>query len=136
MEECMEKTRVNLTISEQSKNYIEEYKKKNNYRSISEALDSIIKHSMNTDNVDLIADRILKKIEDKYDNLFTRLRLAGNSADINSQVIVEILNSMIINMNMKKSFMTDTVESQVVADSKKQIKNRIAYYKQLKDNKK
>lgn len=132
----MEKTRVNLTISEQSKNYIEDYKKKNNYRSISEALDSIIKHSMNTDNVDLIADRILRKIEDKYDNLFTRLRLAGNSADINSQVIVEILNSMIINMNMKKSFMTDTVESQVVADSKKQIKNRIAYYKQLKDNKK
>jgi len=132
----MEKTRVNLTISEQSKNYIEDYKKKNNYRSISEALDSIIKHSMNTDNVDLIADRILRKIEDKYDNLFTRMRLAGNSADINSQVIVEILNSMIINMNMKKSFMTDTVESQVVADSKKQIKNRIAYYKQLKDNKK
>jgi hypothetical protein len=132
----MEKTRVNLTISEQSKNYIEEYKKKNNYRSISEALDSIIKHSMNTDNVDLIADRILRKIEDKYDNLFTRLRLAGNSADINSQVIVEILNSMIINMNIKKSFLTDTVESQVVADSKKQIKNRIAYYKQLKDNKK
>ncbi len=132
----MGKTRVNLTISEQSKNYIEDYKKKNNYRSISEALDSIIKHSMNTDNVDLIADRILGKIEDKYDNLFTRLRLAGNSADINSQVIVEILNSMIINMNIKKSFLTDTVESQVVADSKKQIKNKIAYYKQLKDNKK
>lgn len=130
------KIRLNLTVSEDTKRYFEEYKEKHHLRSISEAVDGIARHSMNTDNVDLIADRLLSKMEEKYKNIFTRIRLASTTSDINSQVMLEILNSMLINMNVKKGYMTDVVEAQVVTESKQHVKNKIAKFKQIKDNKK
>ena len=67
--------------------------------------------------------------------MFTRLRLGVTTADKNSQVMLEILNSIILNLSMDKMYDTDILESNIVKESKDTVKNRIEKYKQLKDNK-
>lgn len=49
--------------------------------------------------------------------------------------MLEILNSIILNLSMDKMYDTDILESNIVKESKDTVKNRIEKYKQLKDNK-
>ena len=82
------------------------------------------------------ADLVAKKIAAEYENLFTRMRLGINTADRNSQVILEILNSIVFSLGVEKAFDTEVMQTDVVRDSKQIVKDRIARYKELKDNKK
>ena len=90
---------------------------------------------MTDEQTDIVAEKLLTKIEKKYKNMFTRLRLGVTTADKNSQVMLEILNSIILNLSMDKMYDTDILESNIVKESKDTVKNRIEKYKQLKDNK-
>ena len=90
---------------------------------------------MTDEQTDIVAEKLLTKIEEKYKNMFTRLRLGVTTADKNSQVMLEILNSIILNLSMDKMYDTDILESNIVKESKDTVKNRIEKYKQLKDNK-
>ena len=67
--------------------------------------------------------------------MFTRLRLRLTTSYKNRQVMLEILNSIILNLSMDKMYDTDILESNIVKESKDTVKNRIEKYKQLKDNK-
>ena len=87
------------------------------------------------DNVDVLADCIVDKIKDRYENMFTRIRLGATTADRNSQVMIEILNSMIYALNITQCYNTDYLKTDVVRESQDIIKNRIEYYKQIKDSK-
>ena len=90
---------------------------------------------MTDEQTDIVAEKLLTKIEEKYKNMFTRLRLGVTTADKNSHVMLEILNSIILNLSMDKMYDTDILESNIVKESKDTVKNRIEKYKQLKDNK-
>ena len=86
--------------------------------------------------IDLIADKVVDKIDERYKNMFTRLRLATNFSEQNIQIIMEMLNSMIIFQAINKTCTTDIFESEILLDSKRVVKERISHYKQKKDNKK
>lgn len=133
----MPKIRKNLTIFEENFNYIEQIKNERKLSSLSEALDCIIKEHMSNelDTADIIAEKIIMKIEEKYSNVITRCRLGINGADRNSQVMLEMLNSIILNTGMEKSYNTDVIESDILRESRQVVKDRISMYKQIKDNK-
>ena len=94
------KVRLNITIDQSTKEYIDKVKKEKNLRSQSQAIDYIIMQERENDNVDVLADCIVDKIKDRYENMFTRIRLGATTADRNSQVMIEILNSMIYALNI------------------------------------
>ena len=129
------KVRLNITIDQSTKEYIDKVKKEKNLRSQSRAIDYIIMQERENDNVDVLADCIVDKIKDRYENMFTRIRLGATTADRNSQVMIEILNSMIYALNITQCYNTDYLKTDVVRESQDIIKNRIEYYKQIKDSK-
>ena len=135
--EKITKLRKECTLYNDNIKYVEALKEERNLHSYSAALDIIIsEHRKNNgEQINAMSDIVVKKIETKFSNLFTRLRLGTGTADKNSQVIIEILNSLVLNQDIEKAYSTDVLESDIVKESKDIVKKRIERYKQIKDNK-
>lgn len=130
----MGKKNRTVTLDDETWKLLNRIQKENNLRSNSAAIEYVVSKEMNNGNEQL-ADKIIEKFDEKYNNLFTRIRLGSNGAEKNSQVLIEILNSMIVNLSLSDYFSTDTLESNIVIESKENVKERIARLKQIKDNK-
>ena len=122
-------------LSDTAINYLEEFGEKNNLNQ-TESLERIIReHKSQSDSeIDLITDKIIQKFDDKYKKLFTRLRLATNYTEKNVQVIIEILNRLIINMDYDDTYTSTLFKSKILEECEKEVKRRIAEYKQINDN--
>ncbi|MFQ7464670.1 MAG: hypothetical protein ACLUTK_14165 [[Clostridium] leptum] len=83
-----------------------------------------------------MAKKVIDLLEGKYKNLFTRIRLASTMADRRTEVIVEILNSLVYHLEAEDSYNTELMKSAIVEDSENTVKRRVARLKQIKDNKK
>lgn len=112
-------------------NIVEEYRKKNGSKSFNDALESLIKDYEKNAN---ITENVTKGVSSELSKVLTRIRLGTNTADVNSQVIIEILNAIVYQFNVKP-MSTRLGESETVAISKQEIQDKIAYLKQKKDNK-
>lgn len=121
-------------LSDTAINYLEEFGEKNNLNQ-TESLERIIREhkSQSESEIDLIANKVIEKFDDKYKNLFTRLRLATNYTEKNAQVILEVLNSLIINMDYDDAYTSTLFKSKILEESEKEVKRRIAEYKQIND---
>ncbi|MCU7378931.1 hypothetical protein OBO34_11245 [Clostridiales Family XIII bacterium ASD5510] len=82
-----------------------------------------------------IAEAFLEKFDEKYKNYMTRVRLAARGADVNSQVMIEILNTLLFLQGVKGEMFlsTDKTEHEVLKHAKETIRERIARFKQRKD---
>lgn len=131
------KKQVAFRFSEKTLSDIDKYKEENNISNRTEALEDIVDKLVNqSSEIKAISDQIIRDFDEKYNALFTRLRLGTNTADINSQIIIEILNSIIIANNFEdKLFPTSLIEAETVKLSSTHIRNIIAERKQKKDNK-
>lgn len=81
-----------------------------------------------------VAEKVSKKVSEDLSKVLTRIRLGTTTADINSQVIIELLNAMIYQFNVEP-MTTDYVQTTAVETSKKYVRNKIAKAKQNKDQK-
>lgn len=96
-----------------------------------EALEKIIDDHRNANfysDADFAA-RIATLVLEALDKTLTRIRLGANGADRNTQVIIEILNTMIFTDDKKTFLSTENGEMTAVTKSKEVIKNRIERYK-------
>ena len=64
--------------------------------------------------------------------MFTRIRLGATTADRNSQVMIEILNSMIYALNITQCYNTDYLKTDVVRESQDIIKIELSIINRLK----
>ena len=85
---------------------------------------------------DRIAERFLELYEAKYKNYMTRVRLAAREADVNSQILLELANSMLfLNSAQGKDFVaSDEMEHPMMQNAKQFVKDRIARFKQKNDS--
>ena len=85
---------------------------------------------------DRIAERFLELYEEKYKNYMTRVRLAAREADVNSQILLELANSMLfLNSAEGKDFIaSDEMEHPMMQNAKHFVKDRIARFKQKNDS--
>ena len=85
---------------------------------------------------DRIAERFLELYEEKYKNYMTRVRLAAREADVNSQILLELANSMLfLNSAEGKDFIaSDEMEHPMMQIAKHFVKDRIARFKQKNDS--
>lgn len=67
----------------------------------------------------------------------TRIRLSSSGADMNAQIMMELLNTLLWQREMPgKGFTsTDAEPHPYIAEAKKVVKDRVTRYKQVKDNK-
>lgn len=82
-----------------------------------------------------IADLFLQKFDEKYSNYMTRVRLASRGADENTQVLLEIVNTVLFLQGIKgdKFLPMDKTEHSLLKRAKEAVKERIARFKQRKD---
>lgn len=134
----MAKIKKVVTMEPETFDYLVSIKTQRGLRSYSAALDAVVQEHQrnNSEFIQACAGVFMESFENKYKDMFTRMRLGINTADRNSQVLIEILNSMIIGDDRTDFYATDTLESDIVKESKNAVKDRIARYKQIKDNKK
>ena len=63
----------------------------------------------------------------------TRIRLASNGADVNIQILMEVINSLCWQFQIKDFRSTDQMLHPTMDEARKVVKERIANYKQAKD---
>lgn len=87
------------------------------------------------ENSELIED-FLEAYHQKYYALFDRLRWASQTAEMNSMILLDAINTMLVLQDVKEGVLTDTFMSPVLALSKSAYKEKIAHFKQKKDDRK
>ena len=124
------KQQKNFYLHEQTVNEINEYADKNKMTSseVVEMLWDTFKAG-NSDKADVIID----KVAERFDNLFTGLRLATRQSEKNTAVIIQAINTLAVKMNCDMFISTDKFTSPVVSGSEKFVKDKIAAYKQNAD---
>lgn len=109
---------------------LEKYAEENNL-SKSAALDMIINEHLKEDaNI----KKFLDAFDNKYKNVITRIRLSSREADINVQILIEMMNTLMFFQSINSPYTTSTGESPVYKACKEEVKEKISHYKQIKDN--
>lgn len=134
---AMNKSAKTYRLSEASLTYLDTYAKEN-HLSNTAALERILCEHKEfcEEQGNQIAAQVVKLIDEKYSNMFTRVRLASTMADRNLEVVLEILNTFLITYKVDRAFTSEMAKSGVWEECDTTVKNRIAKYKQRKDNKK
>lgn len=132
------KIKKDVTLEKATIDFIENFKKEHNCRSFSCSIDMIAKEFQDVQSgfIENFSNIVLEEINNKYGELFKRIRIGINSADFNSQILIELLNTLIINLEINETYLTSQIKSDPLIKSEESIKERIAYLKQLKDHKK
>lgn len=87
------------------------------------------------ENSELI-EEFLEAYHQKYYALFDRLRWATQTAEMNSMILLDAINTMLILQDVKDGVLVDSFMSPVLALSKSAYKEKIAHFKQKKDDRK
>lgn len=89
------------------------------------------------EQIERTAAKVIELYDKKYRNHMTRVRMGVRTADINSQVLVEICNTLLLlkKINGNDFIGTDDMESPIVRKAKESINERIRKAKQEKDSK-
>lgn len=131
------KMKKECTLHSHNIEYVLRYQEGCGDRSFSAALDRIIQEhqELSCGRDEKLAELVVQMFSQKYENLFTRLRLATNATDFNTQLVIEVLNSLLLNLDINQPYQSSKVKSDVIKSSEAEIKARIAHMKQIKDNK-
>lgn len=95
------------------------------------ALETIINEHCKVNNND-IADKIASQLHDKCKNDLTRIRLGTNTADKNSQILIELIQGIYAHLDIQECITTDVVKLKGVEQAEQVVKERIATYRQYK----
>lgn len=104
--------------------------------SYAEALERIVlEHNKRGSDEDLVK-QLLQGMDKHYEDFFTRVRLGIWNADVNSQVILEILNTLLYSKSIPVAIFTDENPTPVFLESQKHIRDKIRAYSNKKTEKK
>lgn len=133
------KKQTAFRLNDETFEYLKAYKESNQLGSVTKALELIVQEhkASSMKQEEAVAKKVMELFENKYGNALTRIRLASRTADINTQVLIEIINSILYSGSVTAAFLpTDVMKNEIIEKSEERIKARIAYYKQLSDDKK
>lgn len=87
------------------------------------------------DHEDLVR-LFLERFDEKYKNLFTRLRLSATTADRNIEALLNLKNSELFYEGARPDHFTSMYQTEhgLITQAREAVKEQIALYKQRKDN--
>lgn len=97
------------------------------------ALCYILNEYQKYQNIENIFRKVLKEQEQEHKNFTERIRWATRVAEQNSIVLLDAVNTILVNNNVEDLIPVDTYESPVITKSKNIMKQKIAHFKQQKD---
>lgn len=115
------KQKRSYTVSETSLEVLNEVKQRFSLKSESAALDK------------LISEYVSMKAEIPVEEKIKRISLSQQQVDKNIQVILEVLNSILINDDIAY-YDSETIKASVLDEAENKVRDKIARRKQVKDN--
>ena len=101
--------------------------------SLTEALEQII---LQHDSDLTLPNQVADLVEERFSATFTRLRLSSRTADINTQIILEVLNTLLYHEQLPSAILLEQTPSPVITEAEAYIKEKIAAFAKAKEYKK
>ncbi|MEK4962447.1 hypothetical protein BW899_23095 [Bacillus mycoides] len=131
-----EKIRMKLSLSEDVHQYIQDYMDENNITHPGDAISKIcMEHqaSKSTEwSLNYISEIVSKNLHDVLKSELTKIRLGANSADRNTQVLIELMNGYFFanDLDLESIITTDKIEVGGVKIAKEVVAERISHARQ------
>ncbi|EOP45665.1 hypothetical protein COD90_23875 [Bacillus cereus] len=131
-----EKIRMKLSLSEDVHQYIQDYMDENNITHPGDAISKIcMEHqaSKSTEwSLNYISEIVSKNLHDVLKSELTKIRLGANSADRNTQVLIELMNGYFFanDLDLESIITTDKIEVGGVKIAKEVVAERISNARQ------
>ncbi|HDR4863080.1 hypothetical protein AB3U43_01020 (plasmid) [Bacillus cereus] len=130
----MKDFRMQITLDEETDTYIKDYMEEHNIRYNGEAIVRICREhqaSKNTEwSLNYISEIVSKNLHDVLKNELTKIRLGANSADRNTQILIELLNGYFFLEGVDSLITTDKQEMGSVKIAKEVVAERISNARQ------
>lgn len=122
------KNRKHFTISNEANEYIKQVRSERKIRSESEALEHVVKeHKEKSDTtteqmIKIIANEVAKELKGEL----TKIIKGINSADRNTQIVMEMLNGLFIKSNVGYINTSDIVKAEGLELAEESVRKRIS----------
>ena len=122
------KNRKHFTISNEANEYIKQVRSERKIRSESEALEHIVKeHKEKSDTtteqmIKIIANEVAKELKGEL----TKIIKGINSADRNTQIVMEMLNGLFIKNSVGEILVSSVVKSEGLEMAEEAVRKRIS----------
>ncbi|MFE0624886.1 hypothetical protein ACFW1J_26050 [Priestia aryabhattai] len=130
----MNKQRMKLSLDEETKQYIQAYMEENNIGFTGEAIAQICKeHKVAKSNewsLQYISEVVSNNLHQVLKDELTRIRLGANSADKNTQILIEYMNGLFFHHGFDGLMTTDLQELDSTKVAKEAVEKRIANQRQ------
>ncbi|MDR4987098.1 hypothetical protein CN491_16165 [Bacillus cereus] len=132
----MKDFRMQITLDEETDTYIKDYMEEHNIRYNGEAIVRICREhqaSKNTEwSLNYISEVVSKNLHDVLKSELTKIRLGANSADRNTQVLIELMNGYFFanDLDLESIITTDKIEVGGVKMAKEVVAERISHARQ------
>ncbi|AXR17807.1 MULTISPECIES: hypothetical protein [Bacillus] len=130
----MKDFRMQITLDEETDTYIKDYMEEHNIRYNGEAIVRICREhqaSKNTEwSLNYISEIVSKNLHDVLKSELTKIRLGANSADRNTQILIELLNGYFFLEGVDSLITTDKQEMESVKIAKEVVAERISNARQ------
>lgn len=119
---------------------IEKVKVEQGFTDNSQALRFIIDEYKQTikkkNQEDEFIEKLLEAYHKKYYALFERLRWASQTSEKNSTMLLDAVNTILLIQDITDGILVDAIQAPVLQMSQTAYKEKIAYFKQMKDDRK
>ncbi|PFY98414.1 hypothetical protein COL60_30030 [Bacillus pseudomycoides] len=130
----MKDFRMQITLDEETDTYIRDYMEEHNIRYNGEAIVRICREHQATKSTEwslnYVAEVVSKNLYDVLKSELTKIRLGSNSADRNTQVLIELMNGLFFHQGIQNIISTEVDEMDGVKTAKEVVEKRINYLRQ------
>ncbi|MCZ6944994.1 hypothetical protein EJ131_32100 [Bacillus mycoides] len=132
----MKDFRMQITLDEETDTYIKDYMEEHNIRYNGEAIVRICREHQASKSsewsLNYISEIVSKNLHDVLKSELTKIRLGANSADRNTQVLIELMNGYFFanDLDLESIITTDKIEVGGVKIAKEVVAERISHARQ------
>ncbi|MEK4575946.1 hypothetical protein NSS74_26420 [Bacillus sp. FSL E2-8868] len=130
----MSTIRRQVTMDQETEDYLKDYMEEHGIRYTGEAMGRICKEheaAKNTEwSLNYITEVVSNNLHDVLKSELTKIRLGANSADRNTQILIELLNGYFFLEGVDSIITTDKQEMESVKMAKKTVEERISHARQ------
>ncbi|TFZ10413.1 MULTISPECIES: hypothetical protein [Bacillus cereus group] len=130
------KVRMKLSLNENVHQYIQDYMDENNITHPGDAISKIcMEHQASKSSewsLNYISEIVSKNLHDVLKSELTKIRLGANSADRNTQILIELMNGYFFanDLDLESIITTDKIEVGGVKIAKEVVAERISHARQ------
>lgn len=131
------RTRRNLKISDECSEYIDTIMEDNGLHYPAQAIEKILLEHKEMKakewNLDYVSKIFGETIHDLFSTELKKIRMAANHSDKTAQIILELMNTLMIDQKLDAAYLTDGDtfgESGSLRDAREAVENRIAEKRQ------